>query len=394
VTYDLFGNGKTALKLSGGYYYQTKITLADSLNGLFDQPALTWGGNNSNGTCPAARCWTDANMDGFVQANELIGNPTSSSSRFDLTTGIFRPAGNIVDPDTELARTREVVAGVSHEVVSNLAVGVDYIYRRYDKGTATFTLGYEPGGPNFPASQLYVGPFIHTDPATGTQVEYYQICQGCSRPSGIGDITTTNPNYGDYNGVDLTLNKRYSNRWQANVAVTLQTRKDYQPFGAARGNPTGINLVEGLNELPVYLIKANGSYDLPWGITAAGNFVMNQGNYRVPIVDGPQGVYGGLNANGAVTTFNYGTGNNGLRFRPRDQDDRFDAVKLLDLSLQKQFTLGQERYRLKVMFDLFNVLNDNSILSYGNNNINNANFDRIGTIVPPRVFRVGATLNF
>ena len=390
VTYDPFGNGKTALKLSAGYYYQTKITLADSLNGLFSQPALTWGGNNSNGTCPAARCWNDANNDGFVQVNELIGTPTTSNARFNLTTGVFTPAGNIVDEDTELARTREIVAGVSHELVSNLAVGVDYIYRKYDNGTATFTLGYEPGGPNFPASNLYVGPFTYTDPTTGTTAPYYQICQGCARPSGVGDITTTSQDYGVFNGVDITLNKRYSNRWQANVAVTLQSRKDYQPFGATRGNPTGIEFTEGINQLPTYLFKMNGSYDLPWGITAAGNFIMNQGGYRVMVIDGPQGVYGGVNASGATTTFNYGT----IEFRPRDQNERFKAVKLLDLSLQKQFTLGQERYRLKLMFDLFNVLNDNSILSYGSNNLNNANVDRISSILPPRVFRVGATFNF
>jgi hypothetical protein len=278
--------------------------------------------------------------------------------------------------------------------VGNLALGVDYIYRRYDNGTATFTLGYEPGGPNFPASNLYVGPLTYTDPETGISVPYYAICQGCSRPSGVGDVTTTSPNYGDYHGVDLTLNKRYSDRWQANVALTLQQRKDYQPFGAFRGNPTGIEFTEGISDLPSYLLKVNGSYDLPWGITAAGNFIMNQGNYRVMRIDGPQDVYGGLNAAGNVTTFDYGTGNNGLEFRPRDQNERFAPVKLLDLSLQKQFNIGGERYRVKMMFDVFNVLNENVILGYSSNNLNSSVVDRVSSIVPPRVFRIGATINF
>ena len=35
ATYDLFGTGKTSVHASGSYYYATKITLADSLNGLF-----------------------------------------------------------------------------------------------------------------------------------------------------------------------------------------------------------------------------------------------------------------------------------------------------------------------------------------------------------------------
>ena len=392
VTYDAFGNGKTALKLTGGYYYQTKITLADSLNGLFSQPALTWGGNNSNGTCPAARCWTDANNDGFVQANELIGTPTSSNARFDLTTGLFAPAGNIVEEGTELARTREVVAGVQHEVISNLAVGVDYIFRQYDNGTATYVIGYQPGGANFPASQLYTGPLTYTDPTTGISAPYYAICQGCMRPSGAAaaQITTTNPDWTNYNGVDITLNKRYANRWQANFAVTLQTSKFNRFNGTFTGNPTGIEFIDGISTLPFYLIKANGSYDLPWGITAAANFIMNQGDYRIMVIDGPQAVYGGVNSTGATTTFNYGT----IEFRRRDENERFKAPKLLDLSLQKTFGIGGERYRLKVMLDLFNALNTNEILSYGSNNMNNANVDRIGTIVPPRVFRIGGTFNF
>ncbi|MEX2271130.1 MAG: hypothetical protein WD690_06655 [Vicinamibacterales bacterium] len=64
------------------------------------------------------------------------------------------------------------------------------------------------------------------------------------------------------------------------------------------------------------------------------------------------------------------------------------------MSLQKQFSLGQERYRLKVMFDAFNVLNENVILGYSSNNMSSAVVTRVSSIVPPRVFRIGATLNF
>ena len=71
ATYDLFGNGKTSVHASGSYYYATKITLADSLDGLFTQTALTWGPNLSSGACSTtagAPCWNDANGDQLVQA--------------------------------------------------------------------------------------------------------------------------------------------------------------------------------------------------------------------------------------------------------------------------------------------------------------------------------------
>ena len=85
ATYDLMGNGKTNVHASYSLYYQTKITLADSLGGLFTSAVLTWGSNASSGACSGTSCWTDANRDSVVQANELTGTPTSSSSRFDST---------------------------------------------------------------------------------------------------------------------------------------------------------------------------------------------------------------------------------------------------------------------------------------------------------------------
>ncbi|HEX6322871.1 MAG TPA: hypothetical protein VFZ36_04025, partial [Vicinamibacterales bacterium] len=382
VTYDVFGNGKTALKAAGSYYYDTRTTLADSLGGLFTVTRLRWQ-NNSNGTCPSSRCWTDANRDGVIQASELIGTPTVSSSRFDPATGILRPAGNIVSEDAKLFRTREAVVGVSHELIPNLAVGVDYVYRKYDRGLQTFTIGYEPGAPGYPLTNLYEGPLVHTDPQTGTQAPYYVIRQGAARPSGLGSITVTDPDEEDYHGVDLTMNKRYSDRWQMNVALTLQTNPDYS--AASASNPTGIEFREGVSTLSRYVFKVNGSYALPWGIMASGNFNMNDGSVRILEMDGPGDVYGGTTGQISYDE---------LEFQDRDSE-RFDPAPLLDLAVHKTFALGNnERFRLKLMFDMFNILNTNTIIDYSSDNINRTSFTAPEDIVPPRVFRVGATFHF
>ncbi len=52
------------------------------------------------------------------------------------------------------------------------------------------------------------------------------------RPSGAGSITMTNPNYQVYNGVDITVTKRYSNKWQLQAALTIQDNPQYFPEGA------------------------------------------------------------------------------------------------------------------------------------------------------------------
>ena len=389
VTVDIFGDGKTALKAGGGYYYKTRETLADNLGGLFTVTSLTFGNNASSGACTGSSCWTDANMDGIVQGNELTGTPTSSSARFNTTTGVLEPAGNSIDPDVQIARTREAVVGVQHELVPNLAVGVDYIYRKYDRGLATYTLGYQPGAPGYPLSQIYTGPLSHTDPISGNTGEYYAVKPGAMRPSGAGSITMTDPNYQVYNGVDFTITKRYSDKWQFTGAVTIQDNPQYVPEGSADAvNPTGIIYRNGVSTLAKYVIKLAGSYDLPWGITAAGNFNMFQGATRTLLIDGPSNVYGGINAAGNPTTINYTT----LEFQDRNEF-RFADTKMLDLGVQKEFEMGS-RYKLKLMADLFNVFNVNEVLSYASNNVSTANSTAPASIIPPRVLRLGVRMNF
>jgi hypothetical protein len=309
ATYDLMGNGKTSVHASYSYYFATKITLANALGALFEQPALTWGANQSSGACSTtanAPCWNDANRDTFIQVNELIGTPTSSSSRFNTTTGIFTPAGNLVDKSAKIARTREAIVGVSHELIPNLAIGADYVYRKYDRGTASYTIGYEPGAAGFPLSSIYSTQLPWTDPITGISTTYYVPCPTCVRPSGVGSVTMTRTSYEIYHGLILTANKRFSNKWQMNSSLTMQTNPGYNPLGSFT-NPTGLEFSDGASTIAKYLLKINGSYQLPWQITASANYNINGGATRSLSINGPGNVFGGVNAAGANTTISYGT---------------------------------------------------------------------------------------
>ena len=421
MTYDLFGNGKTALKASGSYYYATKITLANALSGL-GGVTLTWGNNATSGACAnnaATSCWQDLNLDGFVQRNELSYiNPAirpalpQQPGGIDIETGILTvpPTGNRVHDSAKIGRTREATVGVSHELFANFAAGAEFIYRRYDNGTANYTTGYHPGTPEFPLSQIYEGPFVHFDEVSGKSANYYQVIStgacpiaslqaavgGCIRPNGLGTITMTRLSYESYKGVDLTLNKRYSDRWQMNMALTLQNRRDFTPLGSF-GNPTGIEYEEGLSTQARYIFKLSGSYNLPWGITAAGNLNVNDGDIRELVIEGPGDVYGGVNFNGTLTPIELEE----LAFQPVDSV-RFVRTALLDFGIHKTFSFNGGRHRVKLMLDGFNVLNSSPILGYDDDNISTlgstANplepWKRIDEVLPPRVFRVGTTIWF
>jgi hypothetical protein len=326
-------------------------------------------------------------MDGFITANELIGVPTGPNNFID---GVLQPGGNRVSPDAQLSRTREFTTGISHELISNLAVGADYIYRRYDRGTQNYIVGFEPGSAGFPQSNIYTAPMVYTDPVTGRSATYYEVGQGLTRPTGQ-TITITNPDYQTYQGVDLTLNKRYSNKWQLNIAVTVQKRNDYNGVGGFT-NPTGIELFEGRNTGARYLMKVNGSYDLPWGIMASTNFNMNDGANRTLSINGPGQVYGGTSG-----TITYGT----LNFEPAGST-RLERTVLWDFGLNKTFTFRGGQNRVKFTVDGFNILNSSPVLGFSSNNISSLGTasnpiipsERISSVLPPRVFRAGMTIWF
>ena len=384
ATYDLFGNGKTAIHASGSVYYAQRIAIASALSGINTLVSLTYGPNAANGSCTGSSCWTDANLDGKVQLNELSGNPTSSTARFNQSTGVLTPAGNIVDPNAKISRTREGIVGVTHELLPNFAIGVDYIYRKYDNGTATYTIGYQPGAPGFPLANLYV-PASYTDPVTGTTAPYFVVCSTCTKPSGLGNITVTNIEYQTYSGVDFTATKRFSNKWQMGGALTVQKSPLFFPVGSTTfNNPTGQQFRDGVSTVPTYNLKLNGSYTLPYSVYASVNYNYIQGNTRTITVSGPGSVFGGV----GQPTDSQDT----LEFQPRD-GDRFEPVGLLDIGVSKEFSWWGSR-KVKLSFEGFNVMNSNTITSYNSGNKSTAAFTQPTVIIAPRVFRFGARVAF
>ncbi len=190
ATYDLTGHGTTAIHASYNYYFQTEEVLADGLSNL-GSIRLTYGNNQTSGACSTAAnasCWEDLNPNGLVTANELIGTPTASTSRF--VNGVLTNLLPDIDPNQKLGRTREAVVGIDHQLAGNLHVSLDFTHRYSDFGSTGYILGTQPGAAGFPLSNLWVGPFTYTDPNTGVSAPYFVQCAGCTEPAG-NSITST-----------------------------------------------------------------------------------------------------------------------------------------------------------------------------------------------------------
>ncbi len=101
-------------------------------------------------------------------------------------------------------------------------------------------------------------------------------------------------------------------------------------------------------------------------------------------IDGPGDVYGGPD-----DEITYDT----LEFQDVNAE-RLEAAPVLDLAVHKTFRLRNERYQLKLMFDMFNILNTNTILDYRSDNVSRQTSLSPEDILPPRVFRIGARITF
>ena len=70
---------------------------------------------------------------------------------------------------------------------------------------------------------------------------------------------------------------------------------------------------------------------------------------------------------------------------------RYPSVFLRDNRIAKTFRIG-EHHTLEGDFDLFNSLNSSAILTQGTTN--GPNFGKLLTIIPARIFRIGAHWKF
>ena len=184
---------------------------------------------------------------------------------------------------------------------------------------------------------------------TGITAPYYQFCATCTRPSGLGNITMTNPNYQVYSGVTGTVNKRFSNKWQLNGSVTWQTNPQYTPDGGF-ADPQGVEFNDGYSTLARYLVKLNGSYALPWGIPGVGE--LQRAGRRQPARSPST-----ARATSSAASARRAISRTDARRSERTASMHLEANKLLDLGVQKTFAFSGGRYRAKLMLDAFNVFN-------------------------------------
>jgi hypothetical protein len=341
--------------------------------------------------------WTDLNADRTVQPNEVNTSVThlNKSAAFDPANPTsFRSPGR-VDPDVKNDRTREFILGFQQEVMRNLGLEVNYVWRKYDQFQWSDRDNWSPANfqeftlnPACTGNAVCVGPITYFRP-TSTQPSPFQY-------------TNIPDRYRNYNGIELAMTKRFSDRWMATASFAYNDAKDYWDSEAAFEDPTNIRNLSGYEFAPEsggsgidnifnnakWLTKASGMYTLPlWDINLGANVQYRQG-YPFPIAV-------------TVTSRGGGVGDTTILQEPMGER-RLENLFYADFKVDRAFTFGQ--VRVIPSMEVFNLGNTNTILArrrvmYTYNATTGAastpaNANNISGIVAPRVIRFGVRVQW
>jgi hypothetical protein len=405
VAYDLFGDGKTALKATASRY----VLRAGNGYALAINPLET---NRSN-----ARPWTDRNGNLFPD-----GDPLNPSANGELGPSTNR---NFANPQINTFYDRDWAFGfhkrpadwefstsVQHELLEGLSLNVGYFRRVY----TNFELLYnQEVGSNDVDYFCVTAPAHAALPNGGGQ----QICGIPDlKPSKVGllnFITTAADNLGTrrhhWNGMDVTADARLRGiLLQGGLSIGKTSVNECDLVGAApnvlfRGSgveripnaycdnitvsSVATGSVLGGSTTPYQAqVKLLGSYLLPYQVQVAAAYQTFAGRERTANVPFPRAVVEPslgrpLSQTGSVTV---NVLEPGTVFA--------DRVHQLDLRATKLFTFGWARFRANL--DVYNAINDNTGLNYPTafNPANPVAWEAPGVIMPARSAKVSVQFDF
>jgi hypothetical protein len=356
ISYDLLGNGRTALKAYyGRFFNQFGSEIAEAVN--------------RNGVTTVFVPWNDANNNRRHDPGEL-----------NLTNFAGFPAGLFprVDPDSSRPYSDEINIGVDHQLLRDFAVSVSYHRRQHRNGLGLVDLA-RPASAYTPVQRTYNDP---TTPGEDTITVYNLDPALVSRRDRA--ITNVDILESDYDGVQFSFNKRMSDRWQLLGGLTLQTHEGFSHSGTYTNTNTTTDVGDPnfqlnrdassvFTDLP-WTFTLSGSYELPYEVVLSGKYTARAGDPLMRTV-----TIGGLNQ-GSVTVWTLQRG-----------EDRTDTVnKFVDVRFAKRFQVGTSRFEANV--DFFNLLNANHVLLQ-TEAVGNA-LGRPTRILAPRIIRFGVTARF
>ncbi len=376
VVFKLTEDGKNVAKASYSRYYEVMYTgeFADVINPNTINVLSTSSGSGGLATY---QWFGDLNGNGKVDDNEYNHSPLST----------LQPKLNRIDPNLRDPKNDEITFGYQRELLNNLGLNVTWIQRWFKDVTVNEEVGIPVNGYT-PHTVTDPGPDNLINTADDRQITLYDVLPQY-RGQNIS-YHTNHPGTQQYKALEITLNKRMSNRWQLMGSYSW-SRLD----GSLFVDPNNPNLAipsnaegRGSNDQP-HAFKLLGSYQAPFGITLGANY---------------QGVSGLPRDRTLAASLTQGSTT--VRVEPRGTY-RYDFLNLLSLRADKAFKLGGQR-RFALVAEVHNVLNSNanqssagtatqsfaSQAAFDAARLTTSYFGRVQEIVAPRILKLGLKFDF
>lgn len=376
VAYDLTGKGRTILKLSYGQYYSYPSTnIALAVNPVQSASATFLWNNPTNAAFNAN------------QIGSIVGSPTVAQ-------------GATVAPNLKDERFDDMGVVVQHQINNTLSVEGGFIFRELHHAWQTINEA-------LPAS-LFTLPVVKAVPATWdangnilttNNVTLWDVPKNLIGPS-LNQFSSPDGNNFIYRNLEFTINKRLSQKFTAvGSFYWTHTTGPIQSVSSSGGITTGVatnpnQLINSAESYSSWTSHVTGTYFAPWGFQISPVLRMQEGS---PLLE----TY-------AVTGLNIGTIGLPLAkygaFRNPD-------LYVFDMRFQKDLKF-KERYRVSLSFDLFNIFNSNTanaesavvaqrstVINIAGNpdfgqSVKYEGFQSPTTILPPRIFKIGARFSF
>jgi hypothetical protein len=362
ASYDPFGTGKTAVKLSLNRYISA-VSIVNNNFGADPNPS-------SNLVVTTTRTWTDANRN-FVPDCELT-NPNANGECGRMANTDFGGSrlGATYDPDAQRGWGKrdynwEFSAGVQQELLAQVAMDVSY-FRNWN-GNFLVTDDRAVGAADFDRFQI-TAPVDPRLPGGGGQVisGLYNL-----NPAKFGvpanNFVTLSSKYGKqtrmWQGVDVNISARpaegvllqggtSTGRSVSDNCEILAKLPEISPVGApyCRSMPSFQTQVKFLGSytIPRVDVQVSGAFQSVPGPQIAAN-------YNAPNAVVAPSLGRSLSGNAANVTVNL--------VEPGTMYG--DRLNQLDLRFSKIVRYGRTRTRFNV--DVYNALNSNAVLTQNNN---------------------------
>ena len=335
LSHDLFGNGKTALKMSiGKFLGQQALGLATATNPFAGQVDT--------------RAWTDVDRNGTifdgagnVQFNEL---GVTSNNNF----GIPGLGTTQFDPALPRPTNWEESVSVQHALFPRVSVTAGYYHRSFQHIQYTRNTLIDPAA-DYQAFTIVAPTNANLPGGGGQPITVYNL-NAAKRGIVNSVLTFSDNNSRVYNGVEVSVNARLGKGGFIFGGLTTERTTTNTCTDLSNSNPNNLRFCD---QRPPFqpLVKASAGYTIPWDIQLSGSFQRRPG-----ISIGSTYTFNSAQAGFAIT------GGGTLSVTVVDPTQQYyDYVTTMDGRVAKAIRFGHQR--LQVFMELFNVPNSAIVLT-------------------------------